>query len=278
MYQLDEQQHEVVETLHVYVYQEKPQKPRWWNKDRVVTLLVGLMTLTGMIALCCIPTTPLSTVKTLAVPAHFLPVQNYSATVAIIPTGKKTYPATKATGTLTIYNGSFLTQQLPAGFLLTTQSGIEIQTDTTVLIPPGNPPSYGEATVLAYALTAGESGNIPAYALNQMYGSDIAITNLTAFTGGQNEYTKTFATPNDRRSALTAARNHAAAKKPAGLLAAPCGEKTTQPHLTVTVTWVCQFVTFTPPTGVQVLSAMVQGNRVLLRVRFVARHLIFVPK
>jgi hypothetical protein len=135
------------------------------------------------------------------VPAHFT-LTALQVNVAIIPTGKHTYAATQATGTLTIYNGSFLTQQLPAHFILTTTDGIEVATDQTVMIPSGNPPNYGIATVSAHAVMAGKQGNIPADAIDQIYGSAMSLKNLIPFTGGLDASTKPFVTADDQEQAL----------------------------------------------------------------------------
>ena len=97
----------------------------------------------------------------------------------------KTYPATYANGVLTVYNGSFLTERIPQGLILTASNGVEVTTDESVIVPAGNPPAYGIATIAAHAVTSGIRGNIAANAINQIYGSSLYIRNLTAFTGGK---------------------------------------------------------------------------------------------
>src|SRR5581483_2419550 len=93
--------------------------------------------------------------QTISVPAHFLPLKRFSVTETVIPTGVKTYPATFATGMLTIYNGSFLSEQIPQGIILTASNGVEVTTDGSVIVPAGNPPNYGVATIAAHASSSG---------------------------------------------------------------------------------------------------------------------------
>ncbi len=75
-------------------------------------------------------------------------------------TGKGHQDATQAAGSLTFYNGSFSSKSIDAGTVFTGSDGIQVVTDQTALIPPGNPPTYGAATVPAHAVHAGSQGNI----------------------------------------------------------------------------------------------------------------------
>jgi hypothetical protein len=262
-YEDDEQ----LETLHVYLVPEKQKKPRspGQMRDRILGCATLIVCLACIVALCLIPNTPTYTISTISVPARISPLE-IRASVVITPTGKQTYPATQASGLLTIYNGSFLVQQLPAHFLLTTTSGIEVTTDQTVTIPASNPPQDGIATVPAHAVGAGVGGDIPAYSVNQAY-PPLFIKNPAAFTGGQDAYTVTYATKQDISNALDTARAQLLQKQPIGLTTGPCPEKASQKALTLSVVWSCQYVTYTAPQGVQVLSVRVLGTHVLLQVR-----------
>lgn len=103
-------------------------------------------------------------------------------------TGKGHQSAKQATGYLTFYNGQFQTVTIAAGTIFTGASGIQISTDQDATIPPGNPPSYGQITVSAHAITAGSRGNIPAYDINQACcATSVLAKNTQAFTGGQDE-------------------------------------------------------------------------------------------
>ncbi len=266
---------EELETLHVYLVAEKPKKPRrpGYTRDIILGWLTLCVVIAGVVALCLIPSAPASTLSTLRVPAHFT-LTALQVNVAIIPTGKHISAATQATGTLTIYNGSFLTQQLPAHFILTTTDGIEVATDQAVSIPWGNPPSYGIATVSAHAIEAGKQGNIQADAIDQIYGSAISIKNLVPFTDGQDASTQTYVTSKDQQQALDTARRQLAGKQPPGLLAKPCTETIRQSESNVSVFWQCQYVTYQVPKNVQVLAVHVSGREVSLTVRMITNPVV----
>src|SRR5258708_307454 len=102
MYELEEGQGEQIETLHVYLNEEEPEQPRWpltlETKNRILGIGTIIFLLCGVIALCLIPNEPAYATQTVSVPAHFLPLVQFNATSAIIPTGSKTYLATYAQG------------------------------------------------------------------------------------------------------------------------------------------------------------------------------------
>lgn len=286
MYKLEDQE-EQLETIHVYFYEEEPKNTHPLSQktiDAILSIITSIFLLCGIIALCFIPNPPSYIIKTVSVPALYVPVQTDTTTITIVPTGIKTIPTTKATGTLTIYNGSILAQKLPQGFILTGKDGIEIVTDQAVTIPAGNAPEYGIATISAHAVVDGSTGNIKAYDITSVYGTDISIKNLAAFTGGVDPQTVTFATSEDTNKARSIARytllTHT--KHPTGgrLLAQPCQEMTSQKDLELTVLWACQFVSYTysPPPGAKVLSAKVRGEIVLLQMKMVARPRMVVVK
>lgn len=291
MYLLDEdqdEQNEPIETLHIYIYQDEPDQSQHSFSPQIRQRIQGgfiiLILLCGIIALCLIPNTPAYTIQTVSVPAQFLPLQHFEIKTPITPTGTRSYPATIAHGTLTIFNGSVLTETLPAGFIVTSQNDVEIVTDQAATIPPGNPPAYGIAKVAAHSLTSGTQADIPAYAVNSAYGASLFLKNLTPFTGGADARTITYATSKDTYTALTNARYTLSAhiKNHPGdeLLVRPCKEKTEQKELVVTVLWACQFVSYTysPPPGAKVLSAQVREGSVLLQIRFVVRPRIIAVK
>src|SRR5258708_20804139 len=255
-----------METVHIYVYEEPSKKPFRETLDRLVERLVQVVAIVMMGVFCLAPYTPVYATKIIRVPAHFLPVQVYRVQRHITPRGKIEPPATQAHGVLTVYNGLSVIQQLPAGTIALAKDGDEIATDQGVTIPATNPPLLGVATVPAHAVVAGSQGNIQPYAINQMYGSSITIKNLGAFQGGQDAYTEQVVTPDDTVKALESAREQLTAKSPIGLLAGPCTEQTAQAGNTLTVTWSCQYVTYTVPRNVRVLSARVEGKYVILQV------------
>lgn len=268
-----------METL--YIYTEDPYAPRL-NKHQVIALAMGCLAIGLILALCfALPssTQPVYTLKTISVQAHFY-TQVFNADIAINPTGKKEYPATKAKGTLVIYNGSFLAQQLPANLMVTASNGVTFATDYAITIPGENtadsPPSNGIATVTAHAVDAGSQGNVQAGAINAVYGSSLFIKNLAAFTNGRDAYTETYATNQDKQNALDAARQELTMKKWIGLQAQPCTETIKQTETNVSVSWQCQYASYRLLSDVQasqVASVRVQGDKVILVVK-VVNHVV----
>ncbi|MGZ6236381.1 MAG: hypothetical protein ACXWMJ_03560 [Syntrophales bacterium] len=123
------------ETIHLYVVREEKPKPP------VFPILLSGLTLSLLLIYCVLtpyrqPELPV----TIRVPAVFLPLQTFSATVTIIPTGKKTYPATFAQGILTLTNGSVVSQTLPAGLIFTGNPvNAEVITDSPYLFRQDQP-------------------------------------------------------------------------------------------------------------------------------------------
>jgi hypothetical protein len=103
-------------------------------------------------------------------------------------TGKGHQDPKQATGTVTFYNGQLSSVFIPAGTILTGNSGEQIVTDADANIPAANLPQVGQATVSAHAVNAGSSGNIAAYDINQgCCATAIKAVNPTSFSGGQDE-------------------------------------------------------------------------------------------
>jgi Baseplate J-like protein len=119
---------------------------------------------------------------------RFLPPLTLSQAQTVITTGTGHQDATHASGLITLYNGQFSSQTIPAGTVLTGADGVVIVTDQEVSIPAGNPPDYGQTSVSAHALHAGSGGNIPAFDINEACcGASVLAKNLAAFSGGQDE-------------------------------------------------------------------------------------------
>lgn len=268
---------EEMETVYLYVYDQDPEQPFWqnwhwphWNGSRLLHLLMQVLAVTMLAGFWLVPGTPLYQVQTLTVPAIFLPVQQFKVTVAVIPTGKKTSPATQAHGILTLYNGSILSQVLPQGFLFTAKDGTEVSLESAVTIPAGDAPTYGTAQVQASAVLPGSQGNLPAYAIDVVYGSDLYIKNVSAFTGGQDAQTEHYITNQDTARALDTARQHLqeqqAREKHPGFLAKPCTETERQAETSVSVLVACQYVTYKVPAHATVVFARISGKSVMLQV------------
>jgi hypothetical protein len=259
---------EMIETRYLYIYDGDPEKPRW-NKDQITAAIMGFLALAMIVGACFIPTGQSYSIQTISVPAIFHPVE-LKASADIMPTGIQNYPASRAKGVLTVYNASFLTQFLQAGFILSTHDGIEVMTDETVTIPANNPPYNGIAHVSAHAVIPGSQGNIQVGAINTVYGSSLYLKNLAAFSGGQDAYTKTFVTANDKATAVTAARAQLDAKTPIGLQRKPCTDTPSQAALNLTVTRLCEYITYQSPSNGQILAVRVQGDKVFLTVKVLA--------
>src|SRR5260370_1915610 len=128
---------EPLETIHVYAVREEADRPSLWP------VFLALLALSAPLALCTLsPSQQPEERLAIRIPAVFLPLGVFTASVQIIPTGVKEFPASPARGELTIYNGSILTQGLPSGFIVTPASGVEILTNRPVTIPLPNPPNY----------------------------------------------------------------------------------------------------------------------------------------
>lgn len=112
--------------------------------------------------------------------------------------------AAQARGYITFYNGQFESVTIAAGTILTGASGIEVVTDFDATIPAGNPPSYGQITIAAHAVSVGTGGNIPSFAINQVCCTQSVLAkNTTAFSGGQDERDYTAVSKSDISGAAT---------------------------------------------------------------------------
>lgn len=253
---------EPVETIHIYYEREEEKQPkhRTWLVGVVLCFLYacGLCTWIWFISLPVPPTT-------LRVPARFF-TNPFTTSIPLIPTGRKQYPPRFATGILTVYNGSIVSQILPQGLILTGNDGVEIVTDSRVIVPAGNAPLYGVALVLAHAVVSGTEGNIPPLAVYQVYGDSLYIRNLTPFRGGENGYSVPMLTTQDIAAARLAVVRIVAPLSLQTPLKTACRESERQLK-SLLVTWVCTYATYTRPKDVQVLSARVEGRSVLLQVK-----------
>jgi Baseplate J-like protein len=259
-------QQDEVETIHLYVVREPIKRPY-----TALPLVCAFMLLVGMAALTLYSGEhPYYEHERLTVPAIFLPLKVFSAQAPVVPTGIKTYPATSAEGTLTIENGSVLTVTLPAGILFTTNSGIEVQTEQAVYIPAGSAAGYGVATVMARAVQAGIGGNIPALAVNAVYGTALYVRNLTAFNGGHDAYSVKVTLPKDRLTAIDRARLSVAAQEAhiTAVLAEPCKESISGQSVLVKLTASCQYATYRVSAYMHVLHAKLAGKNFLVEVAF----------
>jgi hypothetical protein len=269
------------DTLLVPPQDEPPiidSEPPQDQRPLLIPVILSIVALLTLVAFCILtPYQKPEVRETLRVPAILLPVKTFTTSVKVIPTGMKTYPATQAAGTLTITNGSILSEELPQGMILTGKDGVEIVTDTAIFIPPGNATSLGYATVSAHAVIPGARGNIRMLAIDQVEGTALFIRNLQPFTGGQNTSTTTFITPTDRTNALENARTRLTGEISVGILLHPCSEAIKGSQI-LQVSWTCQFVTYHIPSFMKVIHVRIMGNYLFIDVVFVARPKPFPGK
>jgi hypothetical protein len=265
MYQLDE---EHIETIDLYVVPRK-QHIEYHEQISVGRIMNGVLCFVCAALLLLLPSAVDRSPWTLLVPLQLLPPQPFTASASISPTGTRVIPATNAHGWLTVYNGSFLVQQLPKGFIVSSTNGVEIVADASVTIPAGDPPTYGMARVSAHAAGPGSTGNIRALSVSSVYGAALYIKNLAPFTGGVEARTEPYATEQDQQAALSSARYRlkTQTKQPNALLDRPCDEQAMSANLSITVTWSCQFAQYRVPVGLHVLSVVRIGDSAKLEVR-----------
>ena len=256
---------EPIETIHLYVVREE-------EKDGPLLLplfaaCLCLAVIASVVAYSALH--PAYEHETLNIPAQFLPLQTFTATQTIIPTGIKTYPATTAQGTLTLTNGSVETIQLPQGMIFTGKDGTEVITDSATYVPAGSAEGFGMATVSAHLLTPGM--NMSSGDIDQVLGTALYVRNLSPFLGGKPAYSVKVITSQDKQRALEAAKVSLTLQQARihAILAAPCREAvswSTSVHLERT----CQFVANPYEPGVQITAIRLRGKSLLIDIIFIA--------
>lgn len=258
-----------IETIHLYVVREEEKRPY-----TAFPFACALLCLVGIIAVTLYSGEhPYYEHERLIVPAQFLPLKMFKAQAPIIPTGAKNYPAIYAEGTLTLANGSVLSEVLPSGVIFSARGGMEVETTESVFIPAGSAAGYGMATVPAKAIQAGRMGNIQTLGVNAVYGIALYVRNLAPFNGGNNAYSVIIQLPKDREKALSVARAVVASQKAqvGAFLAKLCKETTLLSQALIRLSWNCQFATYHIPTYMRVTAAHLSGKNFLVDVIFVPR-------
>ena len=232
------------ETIHLYVVREEKPKPS------VLPIILSMFALSILVSICILsPSRQPEERLTLRLPAVFLPLQTFTASVQIIPTGIKVYPATNAHGILTITNGSIISQTIPQGFTID-----GVVTEASVFVPAGSANGYGYARVSAHALTSGKIGNIPPLSVNVVEGSSVYIRNLSPFTGGKNAYSVKVVTPQDTQTATESARISLTSQiaRIKAFLEYPCKESSQIKNNVAGLSWACQYVSYSVPSYMKV--------------------------
>ncbi len=149
-----------------------------------ISLVLPILTPSATITIVPVERT-ITTLAEIQVHGRMLPIFTLSQSTTAPATGQRHQSATQAHGTITLYNGLFVSQTIAAGTILTGADGVQIITDQAASIPAGNPPIYGQVTVPAHAVNAGGSGNIPAYDINESCcATSVLAKNTASFTGG----------------------------------------------------------------------------------------------
>jgi hypothetical protein len=162
-----------------------------------VTLVPASKTLSTRLTVTALSTgTPEQAHK--QVKARLLEVGSPTQNQSVPTTGTGHAPARVGAGTLTFYNAAPYSQTMAAGTLLTGNDGVEIVTDAPAVIPAGNPPIEGEATVPAHAAAIGPQGNIAPLDLNGLCCmAGMSVKNAAAFHDGQYAYDYPMVTQQD---------------------------------------------------------------------------------
>jgi hypothetical protein len=140
---------------------------------------------------------------------RILPPLTLSQEQTVPATGRGHQDALPATGTQIYFNGAFSPQTIDAGTVYAGADGVQVATDAAVTIPaatPGNPPQFGQATVMAHAIRAGAGGNIRAGDIS-ITGSALQVSN-GPFQGGQDarDFTTVTRADIDRPAAMLKAQ------------------------------------------------------------------------
>ncbi|GCE07516.1 serine/threonine-protein kinase [Dictyobacter aurantiacus] len=120
----------------------------------------------------------------------------------ITGTGHNKTNGTVAKGTLTFFNGAFISQTIQAGTILTGQDGVQVTINNTTTIPPADAATAHTSNVAAAAHTinVGNNSNIKIRDINQTCcasNNTIFVSNLSPFTGGQDAADYTFVQQGD---------------------------------------------------------------------------------
>lgn len=134
--------------------------------------------------------------------ARFLTTSTQTSRSTVRASGSGHLEAEVARGQVTFYNLATYSIALPAGVTLTGHDGVQIVTDSATLVPAGNPPYMGSASVPAQAVRTGPSGNIAAGDIDVLCcAAGIVVKNQQAFGGGRDARTFTVVAKSDINTA-----------------------------------------------------------------------------
>jgi len=108
-----------------------------------------------------------------------------TANSTVASTGMKMIPGAQASGLVEFDNSRRTEYSVPAGYVLTTDTGVGIKLTQQVSVPPSGDGQDGTITVPAIAVLQGASGNIAANALDTACCNDhLIVSNPQPFSGG----------------------------------------------------------------------------------------------
>lgn len=109
-----------------------------------------------------------------------------TASRTIASTGTRLLAATPASGSVLLQNSSAGAITVPAGTIVTSSSGIQIQLPQSVQVPPQQNGQNGTVSASAVAVIPGQAGDIPAHTTltTLCCASQVAVTNPQPFSGG----------------------------------------------------------------------------------------------
>jgi serine/threonine protein kinase len=116
----------------------------------------------------------------------------------VASSGIKQIPGVQASGTVLMDNSSQTAYPIPAGFVFTTDAGVEVKLTQSIVVPPRNEGQDGAISDSAVAVFPGVTGNIAANALNTTCcNNQLTVSNPQPFSGGVDPHVVRIVTQSD---------------------------------------------------------------------------------
>ena len=136
------------------------------------------------------------------------------ASRTVASSGIKSIPGAQANGIVFFDNNRRTAYSVPANMVFTTDGGVEVTLTQPIVVPPRKGEQDGTISVSAMAVFPGETGNIPANALNTTCcNNQLTISNPQPFSGGVDPHVVHIVTQADidvvRNAVLTQLQNQA---------------------------------------------------------------------
>ena len=120
------------------------------------------------------------------------------ASRTVASSGIKSIPGTQANGIVFFDNNGRTAYSVPANMVFTTDGGVEVILAQPIVVPPHKGGQDGTISVSAVAVFPGETGNIPANALNTTCcNNQLTISNPQPFSGGTDPHVVHIVTQTD---------------------------------------------------------------------------------